>query len=219
MPPRENRSSSPSVGFKWSGVGLVVCGPRRTLSEERGGQPRSGTRHDNVLRRQVTAAGAFIAQVGTSILVLVGRSPTCASPSIRNKLECLGAKLQLRALRLSDYGGVCQGCRDPGYERSSSRERLSPGVRAALSLRSGAADCYRMSLHALPTACEQRPLRGPDGIWTRCGTVCVTVLSRSCVMWMLVGVSECLAADSTGPCARRGRGQVFSYVCSIGGPN
>ena len=146
-----------SLGFKRSGVGLVVCGPRRTSSEERGGQPRSGTRHDNVLRRQVTAAGAFIARVGTSILVLVGRSPTCASPSIRNKLECLGAKLQLRALRLSDYGGVCQGCRDPGYERSSPRERLSPGLRAALSLRSGAADCHRMSLHALPTAGEQRP--------------------------------------------------------------
>ena len=84
--------------------------------------------------------------------------------------------------------------------------------RAALSLRSGLADCYRMSLHALPTACEQRPWRGLDGIWTRCGTVCVTVLSLSCVMWLCVGVIGRLAADSTGPCARRARCRAPDYV-------
>ena len=67
------------------------------------------------------------------------RSPSCTPTSIMDKLECLGAKLQLCALRLSDHGGACQGCREPGHGRSLTRAPVTPGSVAVVGLRSGPA--------------------------------------------------------------------------------
>ena len=101
--------------------------------------------------------------MSTSNLVPIGWSPSCAPTSLKYKLECLGAKLQLCALRLSDHGSACQGCRGPGYGRSFSRAPASPDQWQRGSLRSGSAPCHQMPLHALPHMCMNGGRSGLDG--------------------------------------------------------